>query len=100
MWGIPSALLIASAVFRKSATSVAARPIVFLGDSSYSIYLFSFVALLLLDQGWQIWAPASPDVAILVATSVAVVFGAICYVVLERPLTITLRNRIAMQVGI
>ncbi len=98
--GIPSALLIASAVFRKNATSAAARSLVFLGDSSYSIYLFSFVALLLLDQGWDAWAPASPDAAILLATSVAVVFGAICHVVLERPLTITLRTRIAMQVGI
>lgn len=99
MWGIPSALLIASAVFRSNATSAMARPLVFLGDSSYSIYLFSFVALLLLDQGWEVWAPASPDVAIVLATSVAVVFGVICYVVLERPLTSALRTRIAMHLA-
>lgn len=99
MWGVPSALLIASAVFRSNATSAAARPLVFLGDSSYSIYLFSFVALLLLDQGWDVWAPASPDVAIVLATSVAVVFGVICYVFLERPLTSALRTRIAMHLA-
>lgn len=99
MWGIPSALLIASAVFRKNSATAAARPLVFLGDSSYSIYLFSFVALLLLDQGWDAWAPASPDVAILLATSVAVVFGVICYVVLERPLTSALRARITMRLA-
>ncbi|MCI1151988.1 acyltransferase family protein [Stenotrophomonas maltophilia] len=99
VWGIPSALLIASAVFRSNATSAAARPLVFLGDSSYSIYLFSFVALLLLDQGWEVWAPASPDVAIVLATSVAVVFGVICYVILERPLTSALRTRIEMHLA-
>ncbi|MDV9043410.1 acyltransferase [Stenotrophomonas sp. RAC2] len=99
MWGIPAALLIASAVLRRNATSAAGRPLVFLGDSSYSIYLFSFVALLLLDQCWDVWAPASPDVAILLATSVAVVFGVICYVVLERPLTSALRTRIAVHLA-
>lgn len=93
-WGIPAALLIASAVFRKNATSVAARPLVFLGDSSYSIYLFSFVALLLLDQGWDAWAPPSPDAAVLVATAVAVLFGVLAYVLLERPITQILRSRI------
>lgn len=78
---------------------MAARPLVFLGDSSYSIYLFSFVALLLLDQGWDAWAPASPDAAILLATAVAVVFGVICYVALEHPLTSAVRTALALRLA-
>jgi len=99
LWGIPAALLVASAVLRKNATAAAARPLVFLGDSSYSIYLFSFVALLLLDRGWDIWAPSSSDIAILIATIVAVLFGLVFYVILERPLIAALRTTIAMRLA-
>ncbi|WP_406232096.1 acyltransferase family protein [Isoptericola jiangsuensis] len=99
VWGFPSALLIASAVFRQQSVSPVTRPVVFLGDSSYSIYLFSFIALLLLDHAWEAWAPASPDVAILMATSIAVLFGVICYWLLERPLTAVFRTMTATRLA-
>jgi peptidoglycan/LPS O-acetylase OafA/YrhL len=91
LWGVPSALLIASAVFRTNTVPRWCRPVVFLGDGAYAIYLFSFIALLLLDRGWERWAPESGDTAIVLATAVAVGVGVIGHVLVERPLTAPLR---------
>lgn len=84
-WGIPAALLVAAAVYAPGTRRQAAWT-VFLGDASYSIYLFSYIVLVLFDLHWPAFGAACPDLTIIGVTLVATAAGCLAYVMFERPL--------------
>lgn len=92
LWGLPSALLVASAVFRPQRQGAASFS-EFLGDASYSIYLFSLPVLCAIDRLWSVFSGITADLVIVGATVAATGAGAIAYLVVERPLMRQLGRR-------
>lgn len=92
LWGVPSALLVASAVFRPQGQGSRSMS-EFLGDASYSIYLFSLPVLCGIDWKWTYFAALPADVAIVCATAIAICGGVVAYVLVERPLLRYLAQR-------
>jgi len=80
-WGLPCALIMYGAVslethFRDAGWNIA----VLLGDASYSIYLFHLIPIATLDVAW--WLSAI----------LAIVFGLLAYLAIERPLLLLARS--------
>ena len=92
LWGVPSALLVASAIFRPQSTSRKSI-FIFIGDASYSIYLFSLPALLAIDSIWSLLNYFPVDVRILISAFIATVAGVVAYLIIERPLVAIFSHR-------
>ncbi len=90
-WGIPSALLVASAVFRENTKK--ATIFEFIGDASYSIYLFSLPMLHFMDAFWPENMAEHNDVLILLATLSTTIGGCLVYLILEKPVMRLLRGQ-------
>lgn len=83
--GIPAGLLVMAALTAESRLPKI-RALEFLGDASYSIYLFHLLALGLLVQLWP--ALALPNAMFVpVGLAVVVIIAGIVHLLLERPLT-------------
>lgn len=85
-WGLYSALIVASAALREPVPQGTGRILTFLGDASYSIYLFHMHVLDWLLHRLDLFGSLSPDAIILAGTAIATLVGVLAHVVLERPL--------------
>lgn len=85
-WGMYSALIVASAALREPVPQGTGRILTFLGDASYSIYLFHMHVLDWLLHRLDLFGSLSPDAIILAGTAIATLVGVLAHVVLERPL--------------
>jgi exopolysaccharide production protein ExoZ len=91
VFGIPATLLISGFIaLEQSGTRFDFRPLVFLGDASYSIYLFHTfaisVAVRFLPRGLGVADP-------IVGTLLGVTVGCVAYWLVERPLVGRLRRK-------
>ncbi|MGC1304421.1 MAG: acyltransferase [Caulobacteraceae bacterium] len=88
-WGLPSLLLVAGSVWLEQAgVSITPRPLVYIGDASYSIYLIHpFVISVGRKLVPHAWAPA----AWLVMLMASLAIGCLVYVGFERPVMRLLR---------
>ena len=88
LWGIPSALIVASALFldKHVKRSGLVKVIVFVGDASYSIYLLHQLFFRGLLKA-PIIAKIPPDALIILVTFGAIIIGCLSYVCIERPIT-------------
>jgi exopolysaccharide production protein ExoZ len=89
-WGLPAALIVAGVVaLEKAGVSFAVVPIVFLGDASYSIYLFHdlgisvAVRVLSHDAAWMVT---------ILGISFGILLGCVVHVLLEKPILRALRR--------
>jgi exopolysaccharide production protein ExoZ len=105
-WGVPCAMIVAGAVFMPQIgrNNIFCRTATFIGDTSYSQYLFhGFVMLVFVNQMRRVSATVLTlvgpwgCVAFLVVASVLA--GAAIYVLVERPMTRTLRRLLERQDG-
>ncbi|MEV4609792.1 acyltransferase [Neorhizobium sp. LMR1-1-1.1] len=86
LWGVPSALLVSSAVSSANwLKGISARTSVFLGDASYSTYLVHLLALAAVGQLSAV-VPMAPLPLFIVAVVSGQMAGLICHLFLERPL--------------
>ena len=88
-WGVPALLIVAGGLFLEPyARSRPSRSLKFLGDASYSIYLSHLMALALSQKfiGAALGASA-PYLALALETLFAIAFGALAYLLIERPAT-------------
>lgn len=91
-WGLPSAALVAGAVFLRHRRLP--RWMVASGDGSYSIYLIQFFTISATAKVLQRLAPQlNGDVFILFTTTVTVVIGMACFYLVETPMSRWLRSR-------
>jgi exopolysaccharide production protein ExoZ len=87
-YGLPALFFVAAALMvNHTIKGRAWRPLVFLGDASYSIYLIHFLTFTTSDRLTASFEHSSPALALATYTIVAVIFGVICYLTIERPLT-------------
>lgn len=85
VWGIPSAMIVAAAIGLPSRDNALSRPLVFLGDASYSIYLSHKLVFLCLEP--VIVDGIMPkDFLIVACTGLALLVGCATYQWLEKPL--------------
>ncbi len=88
LWGVPAALLVGGVVFWAPTLEMrAGRWLVFLGNASYSIYLFTIPALWIARYAWHMLGRPSPWGGALVDGLWAVFTGVLGYWLVERPLT-------------
>lgn len=85
-WGIYAALIVASAALRSPVPEGSGRVLSFLGDASYSIYLFHMHVQDWLLHRLDLFGEMSTDGIILSATLVSILVGVVAHVVLERPI--------------
>ncbi|HBS56092.1 MAG TPA: hypothetical protein DEA38_10210 [Stenotrophomonas sp.] len=85
-WGLFSAMIVASAALRQPVAEGVGRVLTFLGDASYSIYLFHVHVVDWLFPRVSMLGPLDPDLIILIATAAAVATGILAHLILERPL--------------
>ena len=82
-WGIPSVLLVLGALGFEGSAIIKHRATQFLGESSYSIYLFHAIAIWIISWVW----PYKPGPEMVVAAVLlSLLIGAIAFTLLERPL--------------
>lgn len=87
VWGVPSGIFVLGAVlWNPSMQSFPGKVLVFLGDASYSIYLGTIPARSVVEHYWHQVSYLGGDVGIVLCGLVCVVFGVVCYLVLERPM--------------
>lgn len=97
-WGIPCALFAAGCVFLEyDWRGWFWRAVIFIGDASYSIYLFHALIMMLITQqaaGLSKWAimTFSPWGYVVYLTVLAVAASALIYVAIEKPMTERLRR--------
>lgn len=93
VWGIPAALLVSGVIFWNPAMrSFPARLLVFLGDASYSIYLCTIPARSFVEHYWRIFGKLGPDAGVFFGALFCTAVGAVCYLVLERPMMRAFHN--------
>ena len=96
-WGLPALAFVSSCIFfAKEATCCIPKTFIFLGDSSYTIYLSHFIILPIAGKisvivGLHMILP--PDVQIILYTAICTVLGCILYVITERPMLDYFRNK-------
>ncbi|MDC7785236.1 acyltransferase [Rhodoplanes sp. TEM] len=74
------------------------RPLVWLGDASYSIYLFHFFWIIGFNKLWlALVGERAPLAFVILAVPGAIAVGCIVHVVLERPLTAWLGRRLSRR---
>lgn len=89
--GLPAALIVAGTIgLEKSGLRFRAKPLIFLGDASYSVYLFHTFAL---SVAWRFLRAAPGLAGPLLATVCGVGAGGIAYLLLEKPVARLLRRR-------
>jgi exopolysaccharide production protein ExoZ len=105
-WGMPCAMILAGAVFmpQLGRNNIFWRTATFIGDTSYSLYLFhGFVMLVFVNQmRWvsvTILALVGPWGCVAFLVVGALLAGAAIYVLVERPMTRTLRRLLERQDG-
>jgi len=89
-WGLPSAGILFGAISLDRAGFGVARPLVALGDSSYSLYLTHPFVLPALGKLWlalRLNVGAPPVLLGLIAFSAALAFGHATYLLIEKPIT-------------
>ena len=100
MWGVPAALLVCGCVLlEKQVPAPRFRPLLALGDGSYSIYLIhGFFVIALASVIRKKVALGVPEAAAIVlgAAVLASVSGVICYYIVEKPLARILRRRFSV----
>jgi peptidoglycan/LPS O-acetylase OafA/YrhL len=82
-YGAPAAALVIVALLAERANIVAPKPIEFLGDASYSLYL-SHVTVIMAVAPWLAWAPFYMAFPIVICAALAV--SALLYLGFERPI--------------
>jgi exopolysaccharide production protein ExoZ len=82
-WGIPSALLILGCLGFESSKFIRSQIVQFLGEASYSIYLFHAIAIWIID-----WSFPNEHSYLIVAMAIilSLSVGSAAYQVIERPL--------------
>ena len=96
LWGIPSALLVAGgATLGWQPRNALGRTAVFLGDACFSIYIFQWIPLTLI-QAYIVrrFAGLGGDFAVFITVVGCTAFGAGIYAFVERPLTRWLNGRL------
>jgi peptidoglycan/LPS O-acetylase OafA/YrhL len=95
-WGLPALAIIAGAVsLEKHIAAMLPRWLLSLGDASYSIYLTHSLVLPMLGIGIAAlhWTSIGALVVVVVAClALASAVGWLCYIVVERPMTLWLKN--------
>jgi exopolysaccharide production protein ExoZ len=87
-WGIPSALLVAGAIFLERNGKIYHHSLLAkLGDSSYSLYLTHIFSINAVGKVWAMVFGSRYDIFIGVAITVSIVIGYIGYLVVEKPTT-------------
>jgi hypothetical protein len=90
-WGIPATMIVYGAIFTGQ---LHLRPIVFLGDASYSIYLIQAVTISLTFKIMlKVWPNLFPEFQIFIATVCTAFAGVFMYVALERPLINVMKRK-------
>lgn len=96
-WGIPACILVASFVLAgKTGPASPPRLLVFLGDSSYSVYLTHGLVLTAIGKfspGW-IYRTLPPDFQIIMTALICIISGCVFYIATERPILNFLRRNI------
>ena len=96
-WGIPSLTLVASCIFLEKETGWRVpKMFVFLGDTSYTLYLSHYITLPGMGKasamvGLHTILP--PDILIILYTAACIVLGCVLYVTTEKPLLHYCRNK-------
>ncbi len=94
LWGVPAALLVGGVVsWAPPLETRAGRLLVFLGNASYSIYLFTIPALWIARYAWHMLGRPSPLGGALVDSLWAVSTGVLGNLLVERPLTVFFHSR-------
>ena len=89
---LAAALLIGVLALEKAGAVQRLRPAAYLGDSSYSIYLWHTMAISVVAKAAAMFSmPAAVTLAVAVVAGVVV--GAACHEILEKPLAALLRKR-------
>lgn len=89
-WGIPAAMIVAGAKDLSLGRGPLSKPLILLGDGSYSIYLFHTFALpasaiILRRSGMQ--SLVSFDMMVIFLIVIGIVSGMLCWYFVERPMT-------------
>lgn len=93
VWGVPATLLVGGVIFWNSKMrSFPARLLVFLGDASYSIYLCTIPARSIVEHFWRFFGRLGADAGVFLGALFCTIIGAICYLLLERPLMRAFHN--------
>lgn len=94
-----TALLVAMLALEEAGALPRLRPVRFLGDASYSLYLSHFFAVIALQKGWRLlglpsegYAATLTFIGLCLATSGAL--AGVIYVTLERPMLTSMRTRL------
>jgi len=82
-WGIPSVLLVLGAIGFEDSKLIKGRVVQFLGESSYSIYLFHAIAIWVVSWIWP--GQPGPEM-VLAAVLLSLLIGVIAFKYLESPL--------------
>jgi exopolysaccharide production protein ExoZ len=89
-WGLPAALLVAGVVaLEKAGVSFAVVPIVFLGDASYSIYLFHDLGI---SVAVRVLSHEAAWMVTILGISFGILLGCVVHVLLEKPILRALRR--------
>ena len=89
--GLPAALVVSGTIgLETSGARFTIRPLIFLGDASYAVYLFHTFAISL---AYRFLRSVPGLTGPVLATVCGVAGGALAYVLLEKPLTNALRRR-------
>lgn len=90
-WGVPSALLVAGAVFLERAGALSTHSLLAkLGDSSYSLYLSHLFTINAVGKIWATAFGSMYELFVPVAITVSAVVGYAAYRLIENPVTVYL----------
>lgn len=94
VWGVPAFIIVCGGAMYTTSTLANARPLIRVGDASYSIYLTH--AFITLGVGAMLkhserFASINPDIVTLLGTAGTVWLGCVAYAVVERPLLAVIR---------
>lgn len=95
-WGIPGGALLLGAISLERAGLRTPRPLVTLGDSSYSLYLVHPFLMPALGKAWtsfHLGGTLPPAVLLIAGFGICLVAGHLSYLLLERPATQWLSRR-------
>ncbi len=87
-WGVPSALLVAGAIFLEANRKVHIPSLfVKLGNSSYSLYLIHIFTINAVGKVWTMTFGNRYEIFIFVAVLLSILAGHIAYILFEKPMT-------------
>lgn len=93
IWGLPSALIVASAVWLERSRKINFHSVfIKLGDSSYSLYLSHIFTINVIGKVWATLFGTFNAVFIIVAFTTSTIVGYVTYRILEKPITYKLNS--------